>query len=144
MWRLLLEGDGIIDPDHVHDLGEVPSRDGDGLADDLGALLRDQREDDLDDVELGLGLGLGVLLVEMGLEAAAAGLEGQVDLFLDRRDGGDGLLGLGGERDLGRGHVHHDDGRPERDALAAPSAPGRSAASRCASMALVTQQAPCW
>src|SRR2546428_777272 len=117
---LFVVGDPLVHPDDAHDLCDRRIQNRDFLVHDLRGLLRDPREDALDDFELLLRLRSVSFLREVGLEAPAALLQGEVEFrgnFLDWRHG---LLRLGSERDLRRAEVDQDDGGPEGDPLAAP------------------------
>src|SRR5256712_98684 len=116
---LFVVGDPLVHPDDAHDLCDRRIQNRDFLVHDLRGLLRDPREDALDDFELLLRLRSVSFLREVGLEAPAALLQGEVEFrgnFLDWRHG---LLRFGSERDLRRGEVDQDDGGPEGDSLAA-------------------------
>src|SRR3989454_8674278 len=116
---LFVVRDPLVHPDDAHDLCDRRIQNRDFLVHDLRGLLRDPREDALDDFELLLRLWSVSFLREVGLEAPAALLQGEVEFrgnFLDWRHG---LLRFGSERDLRRAEVDQDDGGPEGDSLAA-------------------------
>src|SRR2546428_317457 len=115
--RLLVVRDLFVDPDDSHDLRDRRVEDRHLLVHDLRRLVRDPREDELDDLELLLRLGAVGLLREMRLEAAAALFQREVELCHDFVDGCDGLFRLGRVGYLRRAKVDEDDCRTEREAL---------------------------
>src|SRR3989441_1280367 len=115
--RLLVVRDLFVDPDDSHDLRNRRVEDRHLLVHDLRRLVRDPREDELDDLELLLRLGAVGLLREMRLEAAAALFQREVELCHDFVDGCDGLFRLGRVGYLRRAKVDEDDCRTEREAL---------------------------
>ncbi len=114
---LLVVGNLLVDPHDAHNLRDRRVEGRDHLSNDLGRFLRDAWEDELDDLELLPRLRAVGLLGQVGLEAAPALFEGEVQFSHDLVHGRHGLLGLRGEGDLRRADVHEDDRRAEGDAL---------------------------
>src|SRR3990172_6057046 len=117
---LVRERHGLLDPDDAHDLRDARVEARHLLPDDGGALLGDERQHALHDVELLVGLRLALFLHEVRLQTAADLLEREVELRQDLRDRRDGLLRLVRVRHLGRAHVEEEDRRSVGEAL--PSA----------------------
>src|SRR3990170_2554712 len=117
---LVRERHGLLDPDDAHDLRDRRVEARHLLPDDGGALLGDERQHALHDVELLVGLRLALFLHEVRLQTAADLLEREVELRQDLRDRRDGLLRLVRVRHLGRAHVEEEDRRSVGEAL--PSA----------------------
>ncbi len=108
----------VVDPNHVHYLGDRSSDIGHGTVNNAGTLLRHSGENSPNDLEFLHRLGPPNLLVHVGLETPSALPQGQGDFANNLRDGCDGLLRLRSEGDLGGTHVDEYDGGTVRNPLA--------------------------